>query len=531
MALSHYSAIARMCLNVAEPHTPYGLMNHSTYEDPMTSTDATDSRLLLTGVPGLDDVLGGGLTPNRLYLLEGTPGAGKTTIALQYLMEGARLGESVLYVTLSETVEEIQGVARSHGWNLAGVHMREVLPSQDSLQPDEQNTMFHPSEVEFTETTLKILDDIEQLQPSRVVFDSLSELRLLAGSSVKYRRQILALKQFFATRQCTVILLDDTSALADDLHVRNVSHAVIKLEQLNPDYGNARRRLIVLKFRGQEFRGGYHDYKIVRGGMQVYPRLVAAEHLSTKTRARIPSGIGQLDELLGGGIEKGTSTLVVGAPGTGKSSIAVQFAMAAAQRGESAALFIFDESIDTLTTRSQGLGMTIQPFLDSGLIKVEQIDPAELSPGEFVHHIRQAVTRDKASVIVIDSLNGYLNAMPDERFLIIQLHELLTFLGQANVATLLIGAQHGLIGANMRTPVDASYLADAVVLMRYYEAEGEVRQAISVLKKRGGSHERTIRAFTMDSKGVHVGETLKNFRGVLTGVPVSAVDESHGQTT
>ena len=497
----------------------------------MTSLDATEPKLLLTGVPGLDDVLGGGLTANRLYVLEGTPGAGKTTLALQFLMEGARLGESVLYVTLSETAEEIQGVSRSHEWDLTGVHMREVLPSQDSLQPDEQNTMFHPSEVEFTETTLKILDDIEQVQPSRVVFDSLAELRLLAGSSMKYRRQLLALKQFFATRQCTVVLLDDTSALAEDLHVRNIAHAVIKLEQLNPDYGSARRRLIVLKFRGREFRGGYHDYKIARGGLQVYPRLVAAEHLGDGVRTKIASGINQLDELLGGGIEKGTSTLIVGAPGTGKSSMAVHFAIAAARRGECAALFIFDESIATLSTRCEGLGMTIQPFLDSGFIKVEQIDPAELSPGEFVHHIRQAVTKGKASVIVIDSLNGYLNAMPDERFLIIQLHELLTFLGQANVATLLIGAQHGLIGAQMKTPVDASYLADAVVLMRYYEAEGEVRQAISVLKKRGGSHERTIRAFTMDSVGLHVGETLKSFRGILTGVPVSTDDESHGHTT
>lgn len=479
------------------------------------------SKLLSTGVPGLDDVLGGGLTPNRLYLLEGTPGAGKTTIALQFLMEGVRRGESVLYVTLSETGAELQGVAKSHGWDLTGVHMREMLPTQDSLQPDEQYTMFHPSEVELSETTLKILGDVEQLQPTRVVFDSLSELRLLAGTSLRYRRQILALKQFFAGRQCTVVLLDDMTATEHDLQVQSISHAVLKLEQISTDYGNSRRRLIVVKYRGQAFRGGYHDYKIARGGLQVFPRLVAAEHGRAVAQTRIASGIEELDALLGGGIEKGTSTLFVGAPGTGKSSVAVQFAIAAARRGECAALFIFDESISTLCTRCEGMGMTIRPYLESGHIKVQQVDPAELSPGELVHNIRQAVTESKATVIVIDSLNGYLNAMPDERFLIVQLHELLTYLGQSGVATLLIGAQHGLIGMQMQTPVDASYLADAVVLMRYYEAEGEVRQAISVMKKRGGAHERAIRAFSMDARGVHVGEALRGFRGILTGVPVS----------
>ncbi len=476
--------------------------------------------LLSIGVPGLNDVLGGGLTPDRLYLVEGTPGAGKTTIALQFLMDGALQGESVLYVTLSETAKELQGVARSHGWDLRGVHMREMLPSQDSLQPDEQYTMFHPSEVELSETTLRILKDVEELKPTRVVFDSLSELRLLSGSSLRYRRQILALKQFFAGRRCTVILLDDMTATAHDLQVQSISHAVVRLEQINSDYGSSRRRLIVVKYRGQQFRGGYHDYKIARGGLQVFPRLVAAEHGVPLEQTKIASGIHALDTLLGGGIEKGTSTLFVGAPGTGKSTVAVQFAVAAARRGEHAALFIFDESINTLRTRCAGMGMDLGPFIDSGHIKIKQVDLAELSPGELVHHIRLAVTQDKAAVVVIDSLNGYLNAMPDERFLIVQLHELLTYLGQAGVATLLVGAQHGLIGMQMQTPVDVSYLADAVVLLRYFEAEGEVRQAISVLKKRGGMHERTIRAFSMDAQGIHVGEPLRQFRGILTGVPV-----------
>lgn len=476
--------------------------------------------LMSTGIAGLDDVLGGGLTPNRLYLLEGTPGAGKTTIALQFLMAGARLGESVLYVTLSETASELQGVARSHGWDLAKLHMREMLPTQESLQPDEQYTMFHPSEVELSETTLRILKDVEQLAPSRIVLDSLSELRLLSGNSLRYRRQILALKQFFSGRQCTVMLLDDMTATEHDQQVQSIAHAVIRLEQLHSDYGASRRRLVVVKYRGKDFRGGYHDYKIIRGGLQVFPRLIAAEHQTGGSQAQLASGIGSLDCLLGGGIEKGTSTLFLGAPGTGKSTVAVQFALAAARRGEHAALFIFDESATTLCSRCASMNMDLRPYIESGLLSIKQVDPGELSPGELVHAIRVAVVEQLAQVVVVDSLNGYLNAMPDERFLIVQLHELLTFLGQADVATLLVGAQHGLIGSQMHAPVDASYLADAVVLLRYFEAAGEVRQAISVMKKRGGAHERSIRAFSMDQAGLHVGKPLREFRGILTGIPM-----------
>ncbi len=477
-------------------------------------------RLLSMGVPGLNDVLGGGLEPDRLYLFEGTPGAGKTTIAMQFLLEGAVRGESALYVTLSETEHELRGVAASHGWDISEVHVREMLPTQDTLQPDEQYTMFHPSEVELSETTLRLLADVEAIKPSRIVFDSLSELRLLSGSSLRYRRQILALKQFFAGRQCTVLLLDDMTATEHDLQVQSIAHAVVRLEQSNSDYGAARRRLLVVKYRGQSFRGGYHDYKIRRGGLQVFPRLVAAEHLNDAAPAKLPSGIDALDALLGGGLDKGTSTLIVGAPGTGKSTVAVQFAIAAAERGDAAALFVFDESVNTLRARSAGMNMKLEPHLQSGRIRLKQVDPAELSPGELVHEIRLAVTKHGAKVIVIDSLNGYLNAMPDERFLIVQLHELLTYLGQSGVATLLIGAQHGLIGAQMNSAVDASYLADAVLLLRYYEAEGEVRQAISVLKKRGGVHERSIRAFSMNQNGLHVGDPLRRFRGILTGVPM-----------
>ena len=445
-------------------------------------------------------------------------------MALQFLMEGARQGEPVLCVTLSETEEEILAAAASHGWSLKGITIREVIPSERSLSSDDQYTMFHPAEVELSETTKSILVDVERINPRRIVFDSLSELRLLAGSALRYRRQILALKQFFAKRSCTVLLLDDLTATDRDLQVQSISHGVVLLEQINPEYGSDRRRLRVVKYRGHAFRGGFHDYLIRRGGLQVYPRLVAAEHRRASLHEKLKSDVPALDTLLGGGLERGTSTLLVGAAGTGKSTIAAQFAAAAASRGQRAAMFIFDESIDTLLTRSAGLGIELQKYVDSKSITIQTIDPAELSPGEFLHQIRQAVEQHNASVVVIDSLNGYLNAMPGERFLTIQLHEILMYLGHNGVATLLIGAHQGLIGTNMVTPLDASYLVDAVILLRYFEARGEVRQAISVVKKRGSQHERTLREFRMTGGRLEVGEPLKNFRGVLSGVPVYEPD-------
>lgn len=472
-----------------------------------------------SGAPGLDDVLGGGFTPQRLYLIEGVPGSGKTTLALQFLMEGVRQNEPVLYVTLSESEEEIQEVAASHGWTLDGITIREIIPSEQSLSSDEQYTMFHPSEVELSETTKTILADVERIKPRRVVFDSLSEFRLLSSSALRFRRQILALKQYFANQACTVLLLDDLTATDRDRQVQSISHGVILLEQLSPDYGRDRRRLRVIKYRGREFRGGYHDYLIQRGGIQVYPHLVAAEHRHSGGHENMPSGIGALDALLGGGLEQGTSTLIVGAAGTGKSTVAAQFATAAAAHGQRAAFFIFDESSHTLLARTAGLGINLRKYVDSGEITIQPVDPAELSPGEFTHQIRTAVEQHEASVIIIDSLNGYLNAMPGERFLTIQLHELLMYLSHQGVATLLIGAHQGLIGGAMVTPVDASYLADTVILMRYFEAQGEVRQAISVMKKRGGHHERSIREFRMINNRLEIGEPLRNFRGVMSGVP------------
>jgi len=479
----------------------------------------TASAIATTGVAGLDDILGGGLTPNRLYLLEGMPGSGKTTLAFQFLMEGARRGESVLYITLSETREEIRAVADSHGWALDGVQIRELVPSEQSLEPGEQYTVFHPSEVELSDTTKKILEDVENLKPSRIVFDSLSELRLLAGNPLRYRRQILALKQFFAGRRCTVVLLDDLTAAEHDLQVQSIAHGALLLGHTMPAFGPPRRRLSVTKYRGREFRAGYHDYAIRRGGIEVYPRLVAAEHRGASSRERMPSGLAGLDKLVGGGLERGTSTLIQGAAGTGKSTIAAMFCARAAERGEHAALFIFDESANTLFSRLDGLGIPLRKHAEAGLVSVQQVDPAELSPGEFVHAIREAVEKKRARIVVIDSLNGYLNAMPDEKFLIIQLHELLTYLGQCGVASVLVAAQHGLMGAQMSAPVDASYLADSVVLLRYFEAEGEVRQAISVVKMRGGEHERSIREFAMRGGRITIGEPLRDYRGVLTGVP------------
>jgi circadian clock protein KaiC len=473
-----------------------------------------------TGISGVDDILDGGFTRRRLMLVEGVPGSGKTTMALQFLIAGAMRGEPVLYVTLSETAEELLAVAASHGWTLEGITIRELTPPEAELDPDEQNTMFHPAEVELASTTSLFLADVERIKPTCVVLDSLSEVRLLAGGALRYRRQILALKQFFAARQCTVMVLDDLTATDRDLQVQSIAHGAILLEQLNPEYGSERRRLRVVKYRGVHFRGGYHDYVIRQGGLEVFPRLVAAEHRQTTSREKLPSDLPELDALLGGGIEEGTSTLIVGAAGTGKSTIAAQFASAAAARGERAAMFLFDERPQTLLSRCSDLGIGLERHVDSGQVTIQQVDPVELAPGEFIHAIRVAVEKDQARVIVIDSLNGYLSAMPEERHLIIQLHELLMYLGQRGVATILIGAHQGLIGAQMNTPVDASYLADAVVLIRYFEMAGEVRQAISVVKKRGSKHERSIREFRLDQGRISVGETLRGFRGILTGVPV-----------
>jgi circadian clock protein KaiC len=475
-----------------------------------------------TGVEGLDGILEGGLPPNRIYLVEGEPGTGKTTIALQFLLEGARLGETGLYVTLSETKEELRAVAESHGWSLDGFDIYELLPPEESLRPDSQYTIFHPSEIELGETTSAVLKEVDRIKPKRVVFDSLSEMRLLAHDALRYRRQILALKQYMAGRQTTVILLDDKTSDAHDLQVLSIVHGAIMLEHLAVEYGAERRRLRVIKLRGARFRGGYHDFNIETGGVRVFPRLVAAGQHQQFKREAMSSNVAELDSLLGGGLDRGTSTLMIGPAGCGKSSLAAQFAAAAASRGERAAIFVFDETRETYVARAKGIGTDIQGYLDEGLITLQQVDPAELAPGEFANTVVGAVNKSGARVVVIDSLNGYLNAMPEERFLTIQMHEMLTYLNQQGVITLLVMAQHGFLGATMATPVDVSYLADTVLMLRYFEAGGAVRRAISVVKKRSGMHENTIREFRISSEGIQVGEPLVKFQGVLTGVPTFA---------
>lgn len=470
------------------------------------------------GVAGLDTVLMGGLTPHRLYLLQGVPGSGKTTMATQFLMDGAARGERVLFIALSETEQELQETALSHGWSLEGIDVHELLPMGDQLDPASQYTMFHPSEVELGETTQRILDAVDRFKPQRVVIDSLAEIRLLAGSPLRFRRQVMALKQYFVGRGITVLLLDEIHASAEELHVHTIVHAVIELDQMRLQLGGDRRRLRIGKFRGRVFHDGYHDYVIQSGGVRVFPRMVAAEFRRDGSNEPVPSGLPELDALLGGGLDRGTSTLLIGAAGTGKSSLASHFVVAAAERGERSAVFLFDESVRAMLTRSRGLGFDIEAQMESGRVHVQPIDPMEISPGQFIQCIRDAVERDGARVVVIDSLNGYLNSMPEEHFVLIQLHELLTYLAQLGVVTLLINAQQGLVG-QMSNVIDVSYLADTVVLLRYFESRGEVRQAISVLKKRTGAHERTIRELRISAGGLHIGPPLRRFRGVLTGVP------------
>ena len=471
-----------------------------------------------TGSEGLDDILCGGLDPNRVYLYEGRPGTGKTTIALQFLLEGVRRSEPVLYVTLSETRRELELVAERHGWDLTGVQVFELVPPETTLDPEQELTVFHPAEVELSETTRLVFDQVERLNPARVVIDSLSELRLLAQSPLRYRRQVLALKHFFAERQCTVIMLDDLTANQNDLQLHSIAHGVVMLEQVAADYGAERRRVRVVKMRGIRYRGGYHDFTIEKGGLRIYPRLVAAEHHRAFVGDFTPSGDPELDKLLGGGLERGTNALFIGAAGVGKSSLALTYAIASAQRGEHAVFFAFDEGRGTLEARAKALGLPLHPALDSGLIRFQQIDPAEMSPGEFAANVRKSVEEDNARIVIIDSLNGYLQAMPDERFLILQMHELLSYLGQQGILTILILAQHGLVGP-MDTPLDMSYLSDTVVMLRYFEVAGTVRRALSVVKKRSGDHEHTIREYRIGPHGIKLGPPLTQFSGIFTGTP------------
>ena len=470
-----------------------------------------------SGIEGLDHILLGGFPRNHVYLLQGDPGVGKTTLGLQFLLEGVRRGEGALYLTLSETRDELHAVAESHHWDMTGVHVFEQLVGEQTLE-EEDSTVFYPSEVELGQTIKAMLTEVDRIKPARVVLDSLSEIRLLAQSTLRYRKQILALKQFFGSRNITVLFLDDRTAEVNDLQLQSVPHGVVELERYTPLYGAARRRLQLVKIRGLNFRDGYHDFSIKTGGILVYPRLIAAEHRRYVDQDPVPSGVPALDEMLGGGIDRGTSTLVMGPAGSGKSALSTQYAVGAAQRGEKAAMFIFEESLSSLYNRSASLGMPLRELAEAGNILVRQVDPAQLQPGEFASLVRDTVERDQIRVLVIDSLNGYLNAVPEERFLLLHLHELLSYLGQAGVATVLVFAQHGLVGS-MQSTVDVSYLADSVILMRYFEARGRIRKALSIMKKRGGVHDTAIRDFTMSAEGLSIGPPLEDYRGVLTGTP------------
>lgn len=484
----------------------------------MDRTTAALQERCATGIPGLDDILAGGLPRDRVHLVRGSAGSGKTTLGLHFLQAGRAAGEACLYITLSESEPELRAVAASHGWDLAGIDLMGLEQIESLIKPEAQTTLLHPAEHELGRTLRVIQDSIERIRPARVVIDSLAELRLMAQNPLRFRRHVLALKSFFAQHSTTALLLDETHKETEP-QVQTLVHGVIELQMRNPEFGPTRRRLAVQKLRGQKYRAGYHDFLVTTGGLDVFPRLVASEHRRTYDLTPVRSGIQALDKLLGGGVDPGTSTLITGAAGTGKSSLALQYGVAAAAGGRRCAYYTFDESRRTIGSRTRALGMDVEDLVGDGRLLLLQVDPAELTPGEFANGVKRQVEQDGVGMVIIDSLNGYLHAMPEERLLIIQLHELLSYLGQQGVVTILLLTQHGFVG-NVATPVDLSYLADTVVMLRYFEFQGSLKKAISVVKKRSGGHEETLRELRLvKGSGIEIGEPLTAFSGVTTGVP------------
>jgi len=481
--------------------------------------DPQSNPIVRTGCPGLDDILNGGFPQGRIYLLEGDPGAGKTTLAMQFVREGVKNGERTLYITLAESRSDLSQAAKSHGVTLDGIEIVELFPAEDELLPEKQYTVFHPAEVELNDRMQRIVKEIQRVRPERLVVDALSELRMLAKDPLRYRRQILSLKDFMAEQNCTVLLLDDRTSRDPDLQLHSLVHGVLCMNRVSREYGKTRRQIEVSKLRGTAYREGFHDYAILTGGVMIFPRLVAADTRNQQAPEPVSSGIAELDNLTGGGLDRSTSTLLIGPAGCGKTSIAVQWAATAAARGEASAIFTFEEAPRTLITRAAGLGVDIGPHVESGKISIHRVDPAELTPGELVASVQHYVENKNARMIVLDSLNGYLQSMPGEKFLAVHLHELLAYLGNRGVLTIMVLAQAGSMGSALQSSVDVSYLADNILMLRYFESHGEVRQAISTLKRRSGNHEHTIRELRLGPGRIRIGRPLQEFQGVLTGTP------------